>query len=247
MANNNASASVPNRSRRSPANAGQRSSGVCRPRTIGTLLLVCIGTVLLLPSSNRSAAHSALSKAGVPIPNKIPDRIHDFLDSWNSGYDNPDLDYVPSPAPPEDNEYWVAGSDMDGDVSAINPDIDGPYGFNEQNGHLEMKALSAYPKPPKPHPILTLIRKAEQKWKRKVARQSKTLKEASAEYRRRYKRNPPKGFDEWWKYAKQNQIVLTDEYDQIFHDIEPFWALCVDKLLRHMRALLTCRAENLPI
>jgi hypothetical protein len=51
------------------------------------------------------------------------------------------------------------------------------------------------------HPIHQLIRDARSSWDAKVARQSGTLKEAVAEYKRRYKRNPPKGFDKWWEYV----------------------------------------------
>lgn len=49
-----------------------------------------------------------------------------------------------------------------------------------------------------PHPVSHLIADAEAKWEAKLARASKTLDEAVAEYIRRYKRNPPPGFDLWW-------------------------------------------------
>ena len=48
-----------------------------------------------------------------------------------------------------------------------------------------------------PHPIYELISDAEKKWKEKVDRQSQTLEAAVEEYRRRYKRAPPKGFELW--------------------------------------------------
>jgi hypothetical protein len=48
------------------------------------------------------------------------------------------------------------------------------------------------------HPIYELIDSAEARWKRKLARQSKTLKQAVNEYKRRYRRPPPKGFDAWY-------------------------------------------------
>lgn len=47
------------------------------------------------------------------------------------------------------------------------------------------------------HPINVLIERAEKQWKEKVARQSRTLSEAVREYKQRYRRNPPKGFDDW--------------------------------------------------
>ena len=48
------------------------------------------------------------------------------------------------------------------------------------------------------HPIYELIDRAETQWNGKIARQSKTLKEAVKEYKRRYKRPPPKFFDVWY-------------------------------------------------
>ena len=47
------------------------------------------------------------------------------------------------------------------------------------------------------HPIYELISRAEREWRDKLQRASKTLEEAVNEYRRRYKRRPPKGFDLW--------------------------------------------------
>jgi hypothetical protein len=69
--------------------------------------------------------------------------------------------------------------------------------------------------PSQPHPIHRLIRDAETAWHAKVSRQSKTLEEAVAEYRRRHKMAPPKGFDAWYKFAVANNVSLIDEYDSI--------------------------------
>lgn len=87
------------------------------------------------------------------------------------------------------------------------------------------------------HPIEDLIANATRDWESKLARQSKTLKEAVAEYKRRYKRKPPKGFDLWFKFAQNNKVQLVDEFDTIHHDLEPFWAL--------PPAVIKARAEEL--
>src|SRR5690606_31319995 len=76
--------------------------------------------------------------------------------------------------------------------------------------------------------------------RRKHDRASRTLKEACAEYKRRYGRRPPKGFEKWqgyfinvnkvvlnyirWAYVQKYQVQLPDEYDQIHRDLEPFFA-----------------------
>ncbi|KAG6858892.1 hypothetical protein C0991_001756, partial [Blastosporella zonata] len=46
-----------------------------------------------------------------------------------------------------------------------------------------------------PHPIFELIRNAEKTWDARLAKASKTLSEAVAEYQRRYTRLPPRNFD----------------------------------------------------
>ncbi|KAJ8073632.1 hypothetical protein PM082_011910 [Marasmius tenuissimus] len=79
--------------------------------------------------------------------------------------------------------------------------------------------------PEAPHPIFELIARAEKEWEAKKHRASTSLEEAIKEYRRRYKRNPPKGFDKWWEYAKKHDVQLPDEYDQIYNDLEPFWGM----------------------
>lgn len=81
------------------------------------------------------------------------------------------------------------------------------------------------PSPSPQHPIFDLIKRSEKQWTDKLKSQSKTLGEATAEYRRRYKRHPPKGFDEWWRFAVENKIILKDDYDQIDRDLQVFRAL----------------------
>ncbi|KAK1221141.1 hypothetical protein PQX77_016059, partial [Marasmius sp. AFHP31] len=74
------------------------------------------------------------------------------------------------------------------------------------------------------HPIHILIERSRLLWEQKVAKQSKSLKEAVIEYQRRHSgRAPPLGFEKWWRYAKENNVQLLDEYDQIWRDVEVFW------------------------
>jgi hypothetical protein len=47
------------------------------------------------------------------------------------------------------------------------------------------------------HPIFGLISRAEKQWEAKLRGASKTFQEVVQEYKRRYKRAPPKGFDHW--------------------------------------------------
>ncbi|KAJ7678062.1 glycosyl transferase family 90-domain-containing protein [Mycena polygramma] len=86
------------------------------------------------------------------------------------------------------------------------------------------------------HPIFELLRRAEDAWDAKLARASTTFPQAVSEYRRRYKRDPPKGFDDWWRYVQEHAVQLPDEYDTIHADLEPFWGI-------EPKDLLSIRAE----
>ncbi|KIM34566.1 glycosyltransferase family 90 protein [Serendipita vermifera MAFF 305830] len=75
------------------------------------------------------------------------------------------------------------------------------------------------------HPLVDLIDKAASTWKNRLASQTETFREAVKEYTRRYGRPPPKGFNHWWRFAKEKRVILIDEFDQINHNIEPYFAL----------------------
>ena len=76
------------------------------------------------------------------------------------------------------------------------------------------------------------MEEAERSYRKKLGRQSTSLKRAAAEYRKRYKRLPPKGFDEWFRFAKENGFKMIDEFDGMVADLEPFWGLSGDELQR---------------
>lgn len=82
------------------------------------------------------------------------------------------------------------------------------------------------------HPIPGLMDDAERAYKNKLGRQSKTLKAAVVEYKRRYRRSPPKGFDLWYQFAKENNFKMMDEWDSLVGDLEPFWVLPPEELRR---------------
>ncbi|KAH9449073.1 hypothetical protein MJO28_010199 [Puccinia striiformis f. sp. tritici] len=73
-----------------------------------------------------------------------------------------------------------------------------------------------------PHPLGKIIQDAQKSWKTIQARQSRTYAEAALEYRRRYKMNPPKGFEKWFFFAKSRGHVLTDEYDSMMEQLSRF-------------------------
>jgi len=75
------------------------------------------------------------------------------------------------------------------------------------------------------HPILQLIQGAENNFTSQLEKQSKTLDEAIAEYRRRYGIPPPPNFDKWYEFAKLKGVQIIDDYDSIHQSLTPFWGL----------------------
>lgn len=70
-----------------------------------------------------------------------------------------------------------------------------------------------------------------------MATQSTTLAQAVREYRRRYGRRPPAGFDKWFAFAQGNGVQLLDEYDTIETSLAPFRSLPLDVLQKRKETL----------
>ncbi|KAJ5569379.1 hypothetical protein N7450_011865 [Penicillium hetheringtonii] len=64
------------------------------------------------------------------------------------------------------------------------------------------------------------IQAAQENAKSALKAQSSTPEQAIAEYRRRYKRNPPKGFSKWVQFALEHDSKVIDDFDQIDRDLE---------------------------
>ncbi|KAL2041531.1 hypothetical protein N7G274_005913 [Stereocaulon virgatum] len=85
------------------------------------------------------------------------------------------------------------------------------------------------------HPIELLVKNASLQSSAWLAQASKshTLVAGVEEYRRRYQRNPPPGFDAWYKYAISKESVVMDDYDTIIEDLKPFWSISPAQI-RHL-------------
>ncbi|QPH01614.1 hypothetical protein C2857_005817 [Epichloe festucae Fl1] len=94
----------------------------------------------------------------------------------------------------------------------------------------DVPAVQAGPRPKdvpssKHHPIRHLLTSAKRELHDLTRRQSKNLKEAVEEYRRRYGIPPPPNFDKWFQFAKDHNVQLVDEFDTIHDVMTPFWGL----------------------
>ncbi|KAI4137297.1 MAG: hypothetical protein L6R39_007358, partial [Caloplaca ligustica] len=77
------------------------------------------------------------------------------------------------------------------------------------------------------HPIDGLLSAASMQhdtWLQQAST-SKTLDQCTAEYRRRFKRHPPPGFDAWYRYATERSSVVIDDFDNLMDDLQLFWAI----------------------
>jgi hypothetical protein len=77
------------------------------------------------------------------------------------------------------------------------------------------------------HPIETFMNEASERSKAWMdqASKSESLEESVEEYRRRYERHPPPGFDAWYRYATTRSSIVIDDYDTIVEDLRPFWGI----------------------
>lgn len=89
------------------------------------------------------------------------------------------------------------------------------------------------------HPIPELMTAAEDRFRNMLQSQSKTLEQAVAEYKRRYGRDPPKGFDDWFAFAMAKDVKMIDEYDAINEDLSPFYAFSGEELRRRVDQVCT--------
>ena len=81
-----------------------------------------------------------------------------------------------------------------------------------------------------PHPIELLVKDAHEEFKSMVEGQSKTLPDAIAEYERRYHKEPPPGFDLWFKLAVESNCTIVDNFDTVMQTLEPFWGITAKEM-----------------
>jgi hypothetical protein len=65
------------------------------------------------------------------------------------------------------------------------------------------------------HPIEELMAQGKTRWEDLLRRQSRTLEQAVREYKRRYGRLPPKGFDLWWAFCQENDVKIVDDVSSL--------------------------------
>ncbi|KAF2256468.1 glycosyltransferase family 90 protein, partial [Trematosphaeria pertusa] len=76
------------------------------------------------------------------------------------------------------------------------------------------------------HPIEHLMEDARKRFDAMLKDEAASLEDAAAKYRARRARHPPPGFDAWYTYATESgALVVESFFDQIYHDLAPFWGM----------------------
>lgn len=91
------------------------------------------------------------------------------------------------------------------------------------------------------HPIDMLMYEAEARHEAFVAQaaSSKSLAEAVQEYRARYRRHPPPGFDDWYNFATSRNSSVIDDFDNVYRDLLPFHTLTPAELRERTWTLIS--------
>ncbi|KAH8819397.1 glycosyltransferase family 90 protein [Xylogone sp. PMI_703] len=100
-----------------------------------------------------------------------------------------------------------------------------PKSTPEPEPKKQSKPVAAVPAPTR-HPIDELIEKGERSFVDLLKKETDSLKATAEEYRKRRGRHPPPGFDKWYNFAKEKNIVMVEDFfDQIYDDLRPYWAV----------------------
>ncbi|KAH9203152.1 hypothetical protein DL95DRAFT_321962, partial [Leptodontidium sp. 2 PMI_412] len=89
------------------------------------------------------------------------------------------------------------------------------------------------------HPIYHLVEEARGRFEETKRHQSKSLAETVMEYKRRYGRPPPPGFDDWYQFAIENDVQLIDEYDYMTNSLAPYWKMPARVLREYVNQALS--------
>ena len=99
----------------------------------------------------------------------------------------------------------------------------------------------------KQHPIELFIKTASAKYAGMPNRKSKTLEEAVIEYKRRYSREPPPNFENWYKAAVDAKVPIIDAYDTVMAAFEPFWGISAKESRARVQEAIFPRVGKTPI
>ncbi|KAK8054007.1 hypothetical protein PG996_013308 [Apiospora saccharicola] len=84
------------------------------------------------------------------------------------------------------------------------------------------------------HPVEGLVTNGNEAFQGMLQRQSQNYTSACDEYRRRYKMEPPPGFQAWYDFAASHNSPIIDDFDSIHDSVSPFWGMDGAEVSRRM-------------
>lgn len=102
------------------------------------------------------------------------------------------------------------------------------------NVHI-IRILALLPMESSMHPVERLIQRAQISFEEQLKNQSGTYAAAASEYRRRYKIEPPPGFEGWYQFAVAAESPIIDDFDTMYHSISPLWKLSGREIAQAMQ------------
>lgn len=119
----------------------------------------------------------------------------------------------------------------------ISPDTFSYPSSTKHTEHSDQTSSSPPPVRPGSHPIVGLIENANNEFSRLISEETHDLASAAQAYRKARGRHPPPGFDTWYDVATNHGAIMVEKFwDQIYHDLRPFWALPANQIRADARA-----------
>ncbi|CEI63699.1 hypothetical protein FVEN_g6820 [Fusarium venenatum] len=100
-----------------------------------------------------------------------------------------------------------------------------PFVFNEYMIYETQNAAINTFSHGRQHPVEILAGRSMEKFESTMRNQSGTYEAAALEYKRRYRLDPPTGFEGWFQFAQHHKSPIIDDFDMITDSISPFLKL----------------------
>ncbi|KAK1672167.1 hypothetical protein BDP55DRAFT_558846 [Colletotrichum godetiae] len=112
----------------------------------------------------------------------------------------------------------------------------GPYIINLYVASNALSTAHTFDGHSEKHPVEILSQEGDIKFQHLLRTQSTNYTAAHADYVRRYKAEPPPGFETWFDFAIANQSPIIDNFDLIFDAVSPFLKMSGKEVSQVMRS-----------
>ncbi|RKF83472.1 Beta-1,2-xylosyltransferase 1 [Golovinomyces cichoracearum] len=117
------------------------------------------------------------------------------------------------------NLYWLSGIEMR--LNLKNITMQGLRNLPQNHNEVFEKFARVNDN----HPIAKLMRDADSAWRQYTKNRSMSFSQTVEKYRDMYGRNPPPGFSDWYRFARERKVQNIDDFQQIIDDLRPFWGI----------------------